>query len=126
MGPSHNSFGGSRNFCLLISCNMRALLYAGRFESFVTKHVLRFFLIKTPLELICYSAVFIKYWAGLNTTSDQEALRNGAEAIVAVAMEVHNTNLVLAVGGESLPPSFFVCSTLWWRFARWCFVVVPL
>jgi hypothetical protein len=46
------------------------------------------------LKLICYFAVFMKYWAGLNTASNQEALRNGAEAIVAAAMEVQNTNLV--------------------------------
>jgi hypothetical protein len=27
-------------------------------------------LIKSPLELICYATVFMKYWAGLNSTSD--------------------------------------------------------
>jgi hypothetical protein len=52
-------------------------------------------LIKSPLELICYATVFMKYWAGLNSTSDQEALRSGADAILAVAMDVQRTNLVL-------------------------------
>jgi hypothetical protein len=39
--------------------------------------------------------VFMKYCAVLNSASDQEALRSGADAILAAAMEVQRTNLVL-------------------------------
>jgi hypothetical protein len=38
--------------------------------------------------------VFMKYWAGLNSASDQEALRSGADAILAATMEVQRTNIV--------------------------------
>jgi hypothetical protein len=36
----------------------------------------------------------MKYWAGLNSASDQEALKNGVDAILAADMEVHRTNIV--------------------------------
>jgi hypothetical protein len=42
-------------------------------------------LIKSPIDLICYATVFMKYWAGLNTDADQEAIRRGADALINMA-----------------------------------------
>ena len=42
-------------------------------------------LINSPVELIHYAGVFMKYWAGLHNSVDQEALRAGAEALIAIA-----------------------------------------
>jgi hypothetical protein len=38
-------------------------------------------LIQTPVELICFVVVFMKYWAGLNVQADSDALRQGADAL---------------------------------------------
>jgi hypothetical protein len=42
-------------------------------------------LIKSPIDLICYANVFMKYWAWLNTDADQEAIRRGADALINMA-----------------------------------------
>jgi hypothetical protein len=49
-------------------------------------------LIKSPVELICYSVVFMNYWAGLNNDADQVALRAGAESLIAVSMAARDAN----------------------------------
>jgi hypothetical protein len=36
-------------------------------------------------KLICYSIVFMSYWAGLNSSVDQEAIRRGANTLLNVA-----------------------------------------
>jgi hypothetical protein len=41
-------------------------------------------IIKKPFDLICFVVVFIKYWASLNVHADQDALRRGADAEVAM------------------------------------------
>jgi hypothetical protein len=43
-------------------------------------------LINSPVELIRYSAVFMKYWAGLNPSADQELIRRGADELINRAM----------------------------------------
>jgi hypothetical protein len=47
-------------------------------------------LINSPIELILYSTIFMNYWAGLNSTTDQEIIRQGAENLANVARAVHN------------------------------------
>jgi hypothetical protein len=42
-------------------------------------------LINSPFDLICYSTVFMKYWAGLNSLADQEMIRRGADNLLAIA-----------------------------------------
>jgi hypothetical protein len=42
-------------------------------------------LINSPFDLICYSTVFMKYWAGLNSFADQEMIRRGADNLLAIA-----------------------------------------
>jgi hypothetical protein len=44
--------------------------------------------INSPLDLICYSIVFMKYWAGLNSSADQEVIRMGADNLIATATGV--------------------------------------
>jgi hypothetical protein len=41
--------------------------------------------INSPFDLICYSTVFMKYWAGLNSLADQEMIRRGADNLLAIA-----------------------------------------
>jgi hypothetical protein len=41
--------------------------------------------INSPLDLICYSTVFMKYWAGLNSYADQEMIRRGVDNLLAIA-----------------------------------------
>jgi hypothetical protein len=43
-------------------------------------------IIKSPIELTCYSVVFMNYWAGLNSSTDQEAIRRGANVLINVAV----------------------------------------
>jgi hypothetical protein len=38
-------------------------------------------LIHSPIELICYVVVFMKYWAGLNNSAYREMLVVGANAV---------------------------------------------
>jgi hypothetical protein len=45
-------------------------------------------LIHSPIELICYVVVFIKYWAGLNNPADREMLVGGADALSREAMSM--------------------------------------
>jgi hypothetical protein len=45
--------------------------------------------IKSPIDPICYSVVFINYWAGLSSSTDQEPIRRGANVMINVAMESH-------------------------------------
>jgi hypothetical protein len=42
-------------------------------------------LIKDPVELISYSTVFMKYWAGLHGEKDAEDLRLGADGLLKLA-----------------------------------------
>jgi hypothetical protein len=46
-------------------------------------------LINSPIDLICYATVFMKYWAGLNPGADQEAIHRGADALINVATGSH-------------------------------------
>jgi hypothetical protein len=39
-------------------------------------------MIKDPIELISYSTVFMKYWAGLHGEKDVEDLRLGADGLL--------------------------------------------
>jgi hypothetical protein len=63
-------------------------------------------LIKSPIDLICYATVFTKYWAGLNTDADQEAIRQGADALINMPtgsqMGVHSS---LRIEGVRSTPS---------------------
>jgi hypothetical protein len=43
-------------------------------------------IIKSHIELTCYSVVFMNYLAGLNSSVDQEAIRRGADTLLSVAM----------------------------------------
>jgi hypothetical protein len=56
-------------------------------------------LIKDPVELISYSTVFMKYWAGLHGKKDAEDLRLGADGLLKLA----NTQNV-AAGAQNRPP----------------------
>ena len=42
-------------------------------------------LISRPNELIWYACVFLNYWAGLHNAADQDALRTGADMLMALA-----------------------------------------
>jgi hypothetical protein len=42
-------------------------------------------MIKDPVELISYSTVFMKYWAGLHGEKDAEDLRLGADGLLKLA-----------------------------------------
>jgi hypothetical protein len=64
------------------------------------KYCLEGKLIKSPYKLIYYSAVFMKYWEGLNSVADQDALRTGTEAIANVSLEIQNPNPVIVAGKE--------------------------
>ncbi|PNT60803.1 hypothetical protein BRADI_5g05195v3 [Brachypodium distachyon] len=45
--------------------------------------------IKHPVDLICYTCVFLKYWAGLHKQADKEALLEGAAVLQRVALGIH-------------------------------------
>jgi hypothetical protein len=45
-------------------------------------------LIHSPIKLICYDVVFMKYWAGLNNSADREMLVGGADALSREAMNM--------------------------------------
>jgi hypothetical protein len=49
-------------------------------------------LIQTPVELICFAVVFMKYWAGLNVQVDGDALRHGADTIQQTALSSVRSN----------------------------------
>jgi hypothetical protein len=49
-------------------------------------------LIQTPVELICFAVVFMKYWAGLNVQADGDALRHGADTIQQTALSSVRSN----------------------------------
>jgi hypothetical protein len=42
--------------------------------------------INSPFDLICYSTVFIEYWAGLNSSAYQDVIRRGADSLITTAM----------------------------------------
>jgi hypothetical protein len=46
-------------------------------------------IMKSHIDLICYSIVFMNYWAGFNSFTNQEAIRCGASVLINVAMESH-------------------------------------
>jgi hypothetical protein len=45
-------------------------------------------LIHSPIKLICYVVVFMKYWAGLNNPADRDMLVGGDEALSREAMNM--------------------------------------
>jgi hypothetical protein len=49
-------------------------------------------MIQTPVELICFAVVFMKYWAGLNVQADGDALRHGADTIQQIALSSIRSN----------------------------------
>jgi hypothetical protein len=46
-------------------------------------------LIKSPLEIICYSCLFLKYWTGLQKDNDKQVMLEGATALQAMSLENH-------------------------------------
>lgn len=46
-------------------------------------------LIKSPTEIVCYAAVFVNYWTGLQKEVDKAALENGANVLQRNAVVVH-------------------------------------
>jgi hypothetical protein len=48
--------------------------------------------IQSPVELICFAVVFMKYWAGLNVQADGDALRHGADTIQQTALSSVRSN----------------------------------
>jgi hypothetical protein len=59
-------------------------------------------LIQTPVELICFAVVFMKYWAGLNVQADTDALRQGADALQQTVLSSVRSSVParLAIGGN--------------------------
>jgi hypothetical protein len=60
-------------------------------------------LINSPIDLICYATVFMKYWAGLNSDTDQDAIRRGANALIdmATGTQMGVLNSLMIEGGRS-------------------------
>jgi hypothetical protein len=50
-------------------------------------------LIQTPIDLICFAVVFMKYWAGLNVQADGDALRQGADVLHQTALSSVRSNI---------------------------------
>jgi hypothetical protein len=46
----------------------------------------------SPIELICFAVVFMKYWAGLSMQEDRDAIRQGANTLLEVAMGTRCAN----------------------------------
>jgi hypothetical protein len=49
-------------------------------------------MIQSPVELICFAVVFMKYWAGLHVQADGDALRHGADTIQQTALSSIRSN----------------------------------
>jgi hypothetical protein len=62
------------------------LPFVGQSGNFVTELVLTRNSLIPPFDLISYSTVFMKYWAGLNSSADQEMIRRGADNLLAIAV----------------------------------------
>lgn len=75
-----------------------AAICVGRFGSFATGHALKEKLIRSPIELIFYACALIKYWAGLHSGDDMDALMAGAIALQEVAVNVHDATTRSSVG----------------------------
>jgi hypothetical protein len=61
-------------------------------------------LIISPIELICYSVVYMKYWAGLNSSAYQELIRRGADELINTGMSAHvATHTALRIEGVRIP-----------------------
>jgi len=45
-------------------------------------------LIKNPLEIVCHAGALMKFWTGLFAEMDNEALENGVNTMLKVAMEI--------------------------------------
>jgi hypothetical protein len=61
-------------------------------------------LIHSPVELICYATVFIKYWAGLHNPADRDLLIGGAKALTREAtnlMPRHPSTRQMLQGGRN-------------------------
>jgi hypothetical protein len=48
-------------------------------------------IIKSPLEIICHAGALMKFWAGLYAEADKEALKEGANLMLKLAMDILNT-----------------------------------
>jgi hypothetical protein len=57
-----------------------------------TKSCLDVKLIKSHIDTICCSVVFMKYWEGSNDIAYQDSLRRGVENLVDVAMAAYEAN----------------------------------
>jgi hypothetical protein len=55
----------------------------------------------SPIELISFVVVFMKYWAGLNRQEDQDALRQDANILLEVAMRSQRTHPPARLGIEA-------------------------
>ena len=67
-------------------------------------------LIRSPIELIIYSCVFMKYWAGLHDSNDREALRAGADMLLNLAgfkivVQIRHQNTHITVPKYSPQPN---------------------
>jgi hypothetical protein len=50
---------------------------------------------KSHVDLICYNVVFVKYWPGLHTPTDPEALRLCVDALLNLVMGVSGSRLLI-------------------------------
>lgn len=46
--------------------------------------------LSSPVQLICYMCVFLRYWAGLQSAGNRQLVEEGAARIQEVAMRAHN------------------------------------
>ena len=88
--PFPNSSSGSPSISQLVGMSKLRVspLFAGQSGSSATKPASKKKLIKSPIELISYFVVFMKFWAGLHNNADAEALRAGADALLNLATSV--------------------------------------
>jgi hypothetical protein len=50
-------------------------------------------LIQSPVDIICFAVVFMKFWASLNVQADGDALREGADVLQQTALSSIRSNI---------------------------------
>lgn len=70
-----------RNFILLV----------WQFGNYEIESSLRKKLIRSPTEIVCYTCVFLNYWAGLQKATDKQAVEGRASVLQQNSLEVHFT-----------------------------------
>jgi hypothetical protein len=63
--------------------------FVGRFGIYETERVLKKKIVRSPTEIICYTCVFLNYWAGLQKEEDPQLLEAGAAALQHNAVNLH-------------------------------------